>query len=186
MKRLVTSLIILICFTSLSFAQGMMQQKQGKGMMSMKGRMKGHMMGGMHPMMYSMMVHHVLMKANTLNLTETQKKELNSIKEKYVFPMVRKESEFKISHMKIIDMLQNPSFDPASVKKEIKTSNNINLEIANMAIDALAATRKTIGLENFTKIKGMMPTMSGKMMEQMKQEKKEETQGNHKEHHKEQ
>jgi len=63
MKRLVSSLIILICFTSLSFAQDMMQQKQGKGMMSMKGRTKGHMMGGMHPMMYSMMVHHVLMKS---------------------------------------------------------------------------------------------------------------------------
>ncbi len=131
-------------------------EAMGKGMMGMQS--------GMHPMMYSMMVHHVLMKANILDLTDTQKKELVNIREKYVYPLVRKEADFKISHMKIMDMLQDPNFDPANVKAEIKASNETNLEMANMSIDALAAIRKAIGVENFKKASEMMPMMGGGMM----------------------
>ena len=169
MRRLLVSLIILISFTSLSFAQGMMQKKQGQmgmkgeGMMGMQGGMMAHMMGGMHPMMYSMMVHHVLMKANTLDLTATQKKELASIQEKYLYPMIRKEADFKISHMKIMDMLQNPNFDAAKVKAGIKASNEINLAMANMLIDEFTEIRKAIGVENFKKAAEMMSMMGGGM-----------------------
>jgi Spy/CpxP family protein refolding chaperone len=166
MKRLATSLVILVFIASLSFAQGMMQQKKGQtggGMMGMQGGMMEHMMGGMHPMIYSMMVEHVLMRANTLSLTDTQRKELADIKEKYVYPMVHKEADFKISHMKIMDMLQDPNFDPAKVKAQIKASDNINLEMASMSVDALVAIRKAIGVENFKKAE-MMPIMGGKMM----------------------
>src|ERR1700752_1674627 len=139
MKRLVTSLVILVFNASLSFAQGMMQQRKGQtgmmggGTMGMQGGMMEHMMGGMHPMIYSMMVEHVLMRANTLSLTDTQRKELADIKEKYVYPMVHKEADFKISHMKTMDMLQDPNFDPAKVKAEIKASNDSNLEMADMS-----------------------------------------------------
>jgi Spy/CpxP family protein refolding chaperone len=183
MRRLIASLVILLFVTSLSFAQGMMQQK--------KGRMG--MMGGMHHM-YSMMIHHVLMKASALNLTDAQKKELANIQEKYLYPMVRKEADFKISHMKTMDMLQDPNFDPVKVKAEAKVSSDISLEMANMSIDALAAIRKAIGVENFKKVKGMMPMMGGGMMsgsmmegETMKkepaEEKKEDSSSEHKEHH---
>ncbi|KRT62485.1 MAG: hypothetical protein XU11_C0082G0004 [Candidatus Dadabacteria bacterium CSP1-2] len=188
MRRLLVSLIILISFTSLSFAQGMMQKKQGQ--MGMKGQ---GMMGGMHSMMYSMMVHHVLMKANTLDLTDTQKQDLVNVREKYLYPTVRKEADFKISHMKIMDMLQDPNFDSAKVKAEIKVSNDINLEMANMSVDALAAIRNAIGVENFKKANVMMPMMSGGMMmgeeekEEMMEEKpaqeKKEDSGEHEEHH---
>lgn len=168
-------LLILISFTSLSFAQGMTQKKQGQ--MGMKGQgMMGMQCGMMPPMMmggmYSMMVHHVLMKANTLGLTDTQKQDLVNIREKYLYPTVRKEGDFKISHMKIMDMLQDPNFDPAKVKAEVKLSNDINLEMANMSIDALTAVRDAIGVENFKKANVMMPMMSGAMM--MGEEEKED------------
>ena len=168
-------LLILISFTSLSFAQGIMQKKQGQ--MGMKGQgMMSRQCGMMPPMtmggMYSMMVHHVLMKANTLDLTDSQKQDLVNIREKYHYPTVRKEADFKISHMKVMDMLQDPNFDPAKVKAEVKLSNDINLEMANMSIDALTAVRDAIGVENFKKANVMMPMMSGAMM--MGEEEKEE------------
>lgn len=173
MGRLVTSLVILVFVTNLSFAHGMMQQSGGQ--MGMMGEgITAHTMGGMHPMMYSMMVRHVLVKANNLDLTDTQKKEVANIQEQYVYPMVRKEADFKISHMKIINMLQNPNFDPTKVKKEIKVSNEINLEMANMSIDALAAIRKTIGVENFKKATEMMSMMGGEMMKSETTVEKEE------------
>jgi Spy/CpxP family protein refolding chaperone len=156
MKRLATSLIVLLFIAGSSFAQGTMQQRGQGGMMGWQGQ------GGMHPMFYSMMVNHVIMSANTLNLTDAQKKELTDVQEKYVYPMVHKEADFKISHMKIMNMLQDPNFDPAKVKAEIKASNDINLDIANMLVDALAAVRKAVGVENFKKI-GTMPMMSGRM-----------------------
>lgn len=168
MRKLVASVVILLFSVSLSFAQGTMQQKgqtgmMGSGMMGTQGGMMEHMMGGMHPMIYSMMVEHVLMGANTLGLTDTQRKELADVKERYVYPMAHKEADFKISHMKIMDMLQDPNFDPAKVKAEVKASNDINLDMANMSVDALAAIRKAIGVENFKKAE-RMPMISGGMM----------------------
>jgi hypothetical protein len=195
MKRLIASVVILLFAASLSFSQGMMQQKKGQMGMMGKGMMgmRGGMMGGMHPMMYSMMVHHVLMKANTLDLTDAQKKELANIQDKYLYPLVQKEADFKISHMKIMSMLQDPNFDPAKVKAEVKLSNDINVEMANMSIDALTAIRKSIGIDKFKKISGMMSMMGGGMMmgeeekkemmeEKPAQEKKEDS-GEHEEHH---
>lgn len=195
MKRFIYSIIILLCFTSLSFAQQMTEQEgeqqkkrmekmdMGK-MMEMKKGMKDHMQSGMHSMKYSMIVHHILMKANALDLTDVQKKELADIKIEYLYPMVQKESDFKISHMKIMDMFHNPEFDTAKLKSEIKTSNQLNLELANMMVDALTATRKSIGLDNFKKIMKMMPMMSDGMMESGDMnEKKGDSSSEHEEHH---
>lgn len=199
--KTVVMMFALICLTSFSFA-GQMTEEMGdqqgdmmsKGMMMGKEKgMGGHMMGG--SMMYSMMVHHVLMKAGTLDLTDAQKKELAEINEKYLYPIVRKEADFKISHMKMMDMMHDPNFDPASLKAEIKTSNQLRLEQADMMVDALAAVRKTIGPENFTK---MMKTMhadcgmmeGGMMMDKREmmgnepaQEKEEGPSGEHEGHH---
>ena len=194
MKRLIASVLILLFAASPSFSQGMMQQKKGQTGMMGKGMMSMHggMMRGM-PHMYSMRVHHAIMKANTLDLTDAQKKELADIQEKYLFPMVRREADFKISHMKIMDMLQDPNFDPAKVKAEIKVSNDINLEMANMSVDALTAIRKSIGIDKFKKISGMMSMMGGgmmmgeeekeKMMEEKPAQEKKEDPGEHEEHH---
>ncbi len=173
MKKLLTPFLILMFTVNLSFAQGMMQQGQGqmgmmgKGMMGMQGHssMVGHMMGGMHSMMYSMMVHHALMKAQSLSLTDDQRSRLTGVREKFVYPLVRKEADFKVSHMKIIDMLSNPNFDPARLKTEIKTSNQLNLEMANTTVDGLATIRNIVGIENFRKLTQMMPMMGGRMMQ---------------------
>lgn len=181
MKKLVASLLILICITSLALAQEMSQQKgekqpdmMSKGMMmGMEKGMGGHMMGG--SMMYGMMVHHILMKASTLDLTDAQKKELAGIKEKYLYPIVQKGADFKISHMKTMDTLHDPDFDPAKLKSEIKTSNQLSLEIADMTVDALTAIRKTVGPENFKQVMKMMPMDCGMMMGGMMMEKGETT-----------
>ena len=67
--------------------------------------------------MYGMVVQHILMKAGALDLTDTQKKELARVKEKYLYPLVQKEADFKISHLKTMDMLHGPDLD--SRKAEI-------------------------------------------------------------------
>ena len=195
MKRFIYSIIILLCFTGFSFAQQMTEQEgeqqkkmmekmdMGK-MMEMKKGMKDHMQSGMHSMKYSMIVHHILMKANAIDLTDVQKKELADIKIEYLYPMVQKESDFKISHMKIMDMFHNPEFNTAKLKSEIKTSNQLNLELANMMVDALTATRKSIGLDNFKKIMKMMPMMSdGRMESGDMTEKKGDSSSEHEGHH---
>jgi hypothetical protein len=64
--------------------------------------------------------------------------------------------------MEIMNMLQDPNFDPVKLKAEVKASNDINLDMANMSVDALAAIRKAIGVENFKKAE-MMPMMGGRM-----------------------
>jgi hypothetical protein len=158
MKKLVASFIILMFVVSPGFGQGTIQ-KGGKqiGMMDVHCRgISTHMMGRMHPT-YSVMVHHIFIKANALNLTDTQRKELAGIPERYIYPMIRKEADLKISHMRIMGMLHDPSFDPAKVKSETKTSNEIKLEMANMAIDALADIRNAIGVENFKKVAETKP-----------------------------
>ena len=198
--RTLVMMFTLICLTSFSFA-GQMTGETGdqkgdmmsKGMMMGKDKgMGGHMMGG--SMMYSMMVHHVLMKAGALDLTDAQKKELAEVNEKYLYPIVRKEADFKISHMKIMDMMHDPNFDPTSLKAEIKTSNQLSLETADAMVDALAAVRKTIGPENFTKMMKSMHAdcgmMEGGMMDKGEmmgnepaQEKEEGPSGEHEGHH---
>lgn len=190
MRRIVISLIVLVCLTSLSFAQGMTQKKEmmGKGMM--QGKMMGHNMGGMHSMMYSGMLHHTLMMANTLDLTDAQKKKLETISDKYLYPMIQKEGDFKISHMKIMDNLHDPNFDPDKLRAEIKKSTELNLEMANTMVDGIAAVREAIGSENYAKITKMMPMMGemkSEMMQQQKgtqvEEKEENPSTDHEEHH---
>ncbi|MAT38728.1 MAG: hypothetical protein CL946_03910 [Ectothiorhodospiraceae bacterium] len=190
MKRLIISVLVLMCFANLSFAQQMTEHETGQGqqmmdMGKMKKKMKGmndHMKSGMHSTMYVMMVHHILMKANTLDLTEGQKNELEVIKEKYLYPMVQKEADFKISHMKTMDMLHDPNFDAEKLRSEIKISNQINLDLSDMMIDALTSIRKAIGLDDYEQMIKMMPMMSGGMMKSEEMQK-ESSSSEHEQHH---
>jgi hypothetical protein len=158
--------------------------------MDMKKGMGDHMMGD--SMMYSMMVHHILMKASALDLDDAQEKELGEIKEKYLYPIVRKGADFKISQMRIMDMLHDPDFDTAKLKSGIKTSNQISLEMADMTADALTAIRKAVGPENFKQVMKMMPMdcgmmKGGEMMENdPAQEKEEDSSSEHEGHHQDQ
>jgi hypothetical protein len=172
MRRLIISIAVLMCLANFSFAQGPMQQKAGQKGMPGRGMMGMHgVMGGKHTAIYGIMLHHLLMKANDLELTDQQKKELSNVNEMNLYPIVQKEADFKISHIKVMDMLHDPNFDPSKVKEEIKNSNDINLAMADLYVDGLVSIRKTIGVDNFKKIMRPMPMMRGQMM---KMESKEQ------------
>jgi hypothetical protein len=165
MRRLIISIAVIMCFANLSFAQGTMGQKGGKMGMPGHGMMGTHgVMGGKYTSIYGIMLHHTLMKANSLELTDGQKKELSSVNDMYLYPIVQKEADFKISHLKVMDMLHDPNFDPAKVKEEIKNSHEINLAMADLYVNGLVSIRKTIGVENFKKIMEPRPMMRGPMM----------------------
>ncbi len=171
MKRFMISIAVIICLVNLSFAQGPAQQKGGpKGMPGQGMGMHG-MMGGKPTSAYGMMIHHLLVQANNLELTDDQKKELSKINETYLYPIIQKDADFRISHIKIMDMLHDPSFDPAKVKEQIKNSNDINLAMADLYVDGLVSIRKAIGTENFKKIMEPIPMMHGQMMKMQGKEK---------------
>jgi len=167
MRRLVTSLVILICFAGLSFGQSLMQEKgkQGDGQKGMGKDMNG-IQGEIKvkgPPMMSKIVQDFLNKASSLDLTETQKKELSKIREKYVYALVRNEGDYKVAHMKVNDMLMNPEFVPKNVKAEIKALLEFSLEEVNTAIDAIAALRDVIGVENLKVVMREMASKSSEM-----------------------
>ncbi len=172
MRRFIISIAVIMCLVTFSFAQGPAQQKPGQKGMPGPGTMGMHgMMGGNHTSMYGMMIHHLLMKANDLELTDDQKKELSKINETYLYPIVKKDADFKISHIKVMDMLHDPNFDPAKVKEEIKNSNDISLAMADLYVNGLVSIRKTIGVENFKKIMAPTPMMPRQMMKMEGKEK---------------
>ena len=156
MRTLITSLVILVFSSCILFAQNMMKQpeEQDKG--------PGNQMGmtiKLPPMM-SNIVQDILTKASSLDLSDSQEKELSAILEKYVFPMIRNESDFKIYNMKVNDILKDPNFDPEKVKAEMKVLEEFSIKEINMAIDAIAAIRDVIGIDNFKVVMGMMALRS--------------------------
>lgn len=163
MRRFMISIAAIICLVNFSFAQGPVQQKAGQKGMPGQGMGMHGMMGGKPTSMYGMMIHHLLMKANNLELTDQQKKELSKINEMYLYPIIEKDADFRISHIKVMDMLHDPNFDPSKVKEQIKNSNDINLAMADLYVDGLVSIRKAIGVENFKKIMTPMPMMGGQM-----------------------
>ncbi len=58
--------------------------------------------------------------------------------------------------MKIRSLMQNPNFDVDQVKKETKILEEIAIEMAYMSIDAMAAIRSIVGIENFKTILSML------------------------------
>jgi uncharacterized protein YfkK (UPF0435 family) len=149
MKRLSILVFILLCITSVSFAQQVIQQNgDHKGeveTMKMKKRVKSYVL-----------VQYFLINASALDLTDSQRQDLDNVKKDYLYPMIQKEADFQISEMKVMDMLKETDFDPEKVKSAIKISINLTLENALMSIDALAAIRNAVGLDNFNKLIEMM------------------------------
>ena len=148
-------LIVLVISASPLFAQGMMGKKGD--MPPMGSNMKPGMNMNTHYDMYSRMLNHTIMMARTLDLTDKQNKELTDIQEKYLYPTIKKGADFRISHIKIMNMVHDPNFDKEALKSEIKVANDLSLQMANSFVDGLAEVRKTIGLENYKEIMGPMP-----------------------------
>jgi len=151
------------------------------------------MMGGMHGGMTHEMMHmyltgypirHILHHASDLELTDEQKKELKGLEEKYLYPLVRKEADLRITQMRLIDLFMDPTFDPAKAKTEAKVLTDTILEMTSLSVDALSAARKVLGPEKFKRAMEMMPmTMRGGMTGVEEKTKKEEKSEEHEEHH---
>jgi len=110
---------------------------------------------GMAPRM-SNVVDMLLIDANTLQLTDTQKKSLSMIPEKYVYPLRKIEADYDIARMKINNLMQDPEFDPTKAKKETKILQETALEMSYMSIEAIAEIRNIVGLDNFKTILSML------------------------------
>ena len=136
MKRLLYMPVLLLLFLSISFAQENLDSRQ-------------NIESGLTPLM-SKMLNLLIVKANTLYLTDKQREELMLIQEKYVFPLAKKEAEHNISRMMVINIIQEPDFDPAKAKKASEKFKETALEMSYTLIDGLVEIRKVIGLENYT------------------------------------
>jgi len=138
MKRILYMPVVLLLFLSISFAQDTLETQK-------------NIESGLTPLM-SKVLNSLIIKANTLYLTDKQREELALIQEKYVFSLARKEAEHNISRMKVINIIQEPDFDSAEAKKASEQLKETALEMSYTLIDGLVELRKVIGLENYTKI----------------------------------
>ncbi len=114
---------------------------------------------------YSKNLNMLIMRANSLGLDDKQVGELSAIQEKYVFPIIREESEFKISHLKIVKMLQDPDFDPKAVKEEMGASNKLHEKMTESYVDGLAAIRDVVGAQDFKRLRAMVKRSQHNMLQ---------------------
>lgn len=154
MKRLLTLMIISFCLTSFSFAQQTIQQD---------GDLKDKTMKKKKMVESYMLVQYFLMNSENLDLTSSQRQEIENIKRDYLYPMIQKEKDFKISNVKVMDLLKEPDFEPQEVKSAIETSIKLSMENALMSVDAIAAIRKAVGMDNFNKLREMMNLLPSEM-----------------------
>lgn len=117
------------------------------------------------------MVQEFLQYASILDLADSQRQELDDVKENYLYPMMQREADFQISEMRVSDMLKAPNFDPEKIKKAIEMSIKLTRDNAITSIDALDAIRKTVGIDNFIKLREMMNLTTGGMIESNDEEK---------------
>lgn len=166
MKRLLTLLIMLLCITSISFAQQTIEQPGDLKDKSktMKKRVESYLL-----------VQYFLVNAENLDLTYSQRQEIEKIKKDYLYPMIQKETDFQISNMKVMDLLKEPDFEPEEVKSAIVSSIKLSMENALMSVDALDAIRKAVGMDNFNILREMMNLSPSETRE--KDDKKKNNQG---------
>ncbi len=136
MKRLLYIPVVLLLFLSISYAQDSLEIRQ-------------NIESGLTPLM-SKVLNLLIVKAKILDLTEEQMEGLNLVQEKYVFPLAKKEAENNISRMMVINIIQEPDFDPDEAKKASEKLKQTALEMSYTLIDGLVEIREVIGLENYT------------------------------------
>lgn len=156
MRRLITCSLIVVSLISYLYAYPARPQQDEAFQNSTGPKDKqSELAGGMAPKM-SKVVDNLLINANTLQLTEKQKESLSMIPDKYIYPLRKKEADYDIARMKVNNLMQDPTFNPAQAKKETKRLEETALDMANISIDALAEIRSAIGVENFKTILSMM------------------------------
>lgn len=149
MIRLSTLMLICLSFTSISIAQQVPQQYEDHNIESKTTNKKKKVES-------YLMVQHFIMNAEKMDLTYSQRQKLDNIKQEYLYPMIQNEAEFQISEMNVMDLLRQQDFEPEKIKSAIQKSINITLQNALMSIDALAAIREAVGIDNFNILREMM------------------------------
>lgn len=156
MSRLIICFLIVVSMISYSYAYpAKPQQDESTQNSTGANNEQAELTGGTAPKI-SKVIDQLLIYANTLQLTEQQKESLSAIREKYVYPIAKKETDHYIAIMKIRSLMQDPNFDVDQVKKETKILEEIAIEMAYMSIDAMAAIRSIVGIENFKTILSML------------------------------
>jgi Spy/CpxP family protein refolding chaperone len=102
---------------------------------------------------YTRMLNTMITAALGMDITDDQKKSVSDLNDKYVIPISATETEIRQSDIEIEKMLQDPSFDPAKVKKEMDKVNADRKKVMNDYVDCLASLRDTIGKENYKTLK---------------------------------
>lgn len=136
MKKLLYLPLFLLLFLNISFAQDSLENIK-------------NIESGLTPLM-SKVLNLLIVKARTLELTNEQREKLDMIQEKYVFPLAKKEAEHNISRMKVINIIQEPDFNPAEAKMASEELKESALEMSDILIDGLVQIRNVIGLEKYT------------------------------------
>lgn len=126
---------VFLLFLSITFAQDSLE-------------IKNNIESGLTPLM-SKVLKQLIIKANTLDLTEDQRRGLDMVQENYVFLLAKKEAEHNISRMTVINIIQEPDFDPTEAKKASEKLKQTALEMSYTLIDGLAKIREVVGLENY-------------------------------------
>jgi hypothetical protein len=164
MKRALMLVLILLALTNFSFAQKAIQEngdfKYQDTKLKKKKKVESYIL-----------VQEFLQYASILDLADSQRQELDDVKENYLYPMMQREADFQISEMRVSDMLKAPNFDPEKIKKAIEMSIKLTRDNAITSIDALDAIRKTVGIDNFIKLREMMNLTTGGMIESNDEEK---------------
>lgn len=100
----------------------------------------------------SKVLEYLLIEAQKMELDNEQRKILMDVRTKYLVPLIRKEADYNLTRLKVVDMMQNPDFDTEKLKVKTKELKEQAWEMSEIAIDALDEIRDVVGLENFRKL----------------------------------
>ena len=147
MKSALISILIFTLSVGLCFAEQGERPRNPEGKIRLSGRVITPMAGK-----YSSMLNDMISTAEGMEITGEQRQKLSEIQNKYVTSLSKEESEFKNLHFQIMKKVEDPSFDPQVLKKEIKEANAINTNAANSFVDALVMVRDLLGKEMYEQV----------------------------------
>ncbi|MCK5710045.1 MAG: hypothetical protein KAI07_05850 [Deltaproteobacteria bacterium] len=101
---------------------------------------------------YSRMLISMVQKTGKLDLTEQQKDRVNTIRSKYISPIISEENQSRALQRKFMSQLHDPQFNPSTLKTTAKETDEANAKIADMFIDGMAALREAVGPKNYAKL----------------------------------
>lgn len=147
MKAVIAALVMFV--TAASFSHGApentSQQRVGK---VSKLASKRSMSYGR----YSSIVNSLISHVSKLDITAEQRTKLNAMRQDYVFPMAKDESESSLIRSDAMKKLSDPGFDASAAKKELDKAESLDKKSAEKFVDALVSLRSVIGKENYAKI----------------------------------